>query len=41
MLDELLDDKGIVGLALKDSNFISILVLVILQKLLVVVLISS
>ena len=30
MLDELLDDKGIVGLALKDSNFISILVLVIL-----------
>ena len=30
MLDELLDEKGIVGLALKDSNFISILVLVIL-----------
>ena len=30
MLDELLDDKGIVGLALKDSNIISIFVLVIL-----------
>jgi len=30
MLEELLDDKGIVGLALKDSNFISLLVLLIL-----------
>ena len=30
MLEELLDDKGIVGLALKDSKFISIFVLVIL-----------